>query len=110
MTLHNGVLYRRTLPLPAFVLHPLTAVFLAVLHVYLAAGHLLNLYRGSIQWTDVWKGSGALAGAYVFAALASRGFARKADIGKRMSTSKTNSPAVTLLCLVFLGLVAAVPQ
>ena len=80
MTLHNDVLYRRTLPLPAFVLHPLTAVFLAVLHVYLAAGHLLNLFRGSIQWTDVWKGFGALAGAYVFAALAARGFARKADI------------------------------
>lgn len=75
MTLHSGTLYR-TLPLPAFVFHPLSSVFLAVLHVYLAAGHLLNLFSGSIHWTDIWKGFGALVGAYVFVALASRGLAR----------------------------------
>jgi hypothetical protein len=27
-----------------------------------------------LQWTHIWKGFGALAGAYIFAALASRGF------------------------------------
>jgi hypothetical protein len=26
-----------------------------------------------VEWTHIWKGFGALAGAYVFAALASRG-------------------------------------
>jgi hypothetical protein len=75
MTLNSGMPYR-TLPLPAFVFHPLTSALLAVLHVYLAAGHLSNLFSGSIHWTDIWKGFGALAGAYVFIALASRGFAR----------------------------------
>jgi hypothetical protein len=45
--------------------------------VYLAAGHLVNLAPGHIEWTGVWKGFGALAAAYVFAALASRGFRRK---------------------------------
>jgi len=65
-----------TLPLPAFVLHPLTALGLAVLHSYLAVGHLSKLSLGSMLWTDIWKGFGALAAAYVFAALASRGLAR----------------------------------
>jgi polyhydroxyalkanoate synthase len=32
-----------------------------------------KLFGGPVQWTDVWKGFGALGGAYVFAALASRG-------------------------------------
>jgi len=32
--------YSVTLPLPAFVLHPLTALGLAVLHTYLAVDHL----------------------------------------------------------------------
>ena len=109
MRQHSGMVYR-TPPLPAFVFHPLIAASLAVLHVYLAAGHLLNLFSGSIHWTDIWKGFGALAGAYVFAALASRGFARKAGIGKQMSTSDTKSLRVSLVCLVFFGLVAAVPQ
>jgi hypothetical protein len=45
-------------------------------HVYLAAGHLWQLIAGDVQWTHCWKGFGALAGVYVFAALASRGFAR----------------------------------
>ena len=64
------------LPLPGFVLRPLTAVFIAAVHVYLAAGHIWPLILGDVQWTHIWKGFGALAGTYVFAALASRGFAR----------------------------------
>jgi len=63
-------------PLPAFILHPLTALFLGGVHVYLAAGHLSKLFGGSREWTDIWKGFGALAGAYVFVALASRGIAQ----------------------------------
>jgi hypothetical protein len=67
----------KPLPLPAFVLHPFTAVGIAALHVYLAGEHLTKLFGGGpIQWTDIWKGFGALAGAYVFAALASRGHAQ----------------------------------
>lgn len=65
--------FRRALPLPAFVLHPLTAVVIAAVHVYLAFGHLSQLFGGDVQWTHIWKGFGALGGAYVFAALASRG-------------------------------------
>jgi hypothetical protein len=68
--------YSVTLPLPAFVLHPLTALGLAVLHAYLALGHLSKLSLGTMRWTDIWKGFGALAAAYVFTALASRGVAR----------------------------------
>ena len=63
---------RLVLPLPSFVLHPLTSVSLAVVHAYLATGHLLDLVAGHVEWTHVWKGFGALGGAYVFAALASR--------------------------------------
>lgn len=59
------------LPLPRFVLHPLTATAIAAVHVYLAAGHLAKL-AGHVEWTHIWKGTGALFGAYVFAALASR--------------------------------------
>jgi hypothetical protein len=66
------------LPLPAFVLHPLTAVGIAVMHVYLASGHLWKLFGGEATWTNIWKGFGALAGAYVFAALASRRLASRA--------------------------------
>lgn len=68
---------RWVLPLPAFVLHPLTAVIIAAVHVYLGAGHLSLLVGGEILWTHVWKGFGALAGAYVFAALASRSLASR---------------------------------
>ena len=68
--------YRFVLPLPGFVLHPLTAVIVAAVHVYLAAGHLWPLIGGEVQWTHIWKGFGALGGAYVFTALASRGLAR----------------------------------
>ena len=64
------------LPLPGWVLGPYTAVVIAAVHVYLSVGHLSNLIRDPVQWTDFWKGFGALGGAYVFAALATRGFAR----------------------------------
>jgi hypothetical protein len=47
-------------------------MIIAAVHVYLAAGHLSQLIGGDLQWTHCWKGFGALAGAYVFAALASR--------------------------------------
>ena len=65
------------LPLPGFVLHPFTALSVAVLHVYLSFGHLSKLFGGDVQWTHIWKGFGSLVGAYVFAALASRGLARE---------------------------------
>jgi hypothetical protein len=71
----EAMAFRYSLPLPRWVLHPFTAVAIAVVHVYLATGHVLPLLAGDIQWTHVWKGFGALGGAYVFAALASRGFA-----------------------------------
>jgi hypothetical protein len=60
------------LRLPRFVLHPLTAMIIAAVHVYLAYGHISDLLAGHVTWTNLWKGSGALGGAYVFAALASR--------------------------------------
>jgi len=65
------------LPLPSFVLQPITAVIISVVHIYLAAGHLFHLFSGEVFWEHIWKGFGALGGAYVFAAIASRGFARK---------------------------------
>jgi hypothetical protein len=61
------------------VLHPFTALVIAVVHVYLSYGHLSALFGGDIQWTHIWKGFGALTGAYVFAALASRGLSRGSD-------------------------------
>jgi hypothetical protein len=70
---HDGLRFRSPLPLPAFVLHPLTALIIACVHVYLAAGHLSRLFGGETTWTNIWKGFGALAGAYVFVALGSRG-------------------------------------
>lgn len=78
------------LPLPAFVLHPLTAVGIAVLHVYLGTEHLLKLFGGEVTWTNIWKGFGALAGAYVFAALASRGLARQTS--KRLVSDDAMRP------------------
>ena len=72
----DGRHLRGALPLPAFVLHPLTALIIAAVHIYLAAGHLLKLFGGETTWTNAWKGFGALGGAYVFAAFASRGLAR----------------------------------
>ena len=71
--------FRTVLPLPAFLLHPLTAVVVAAVHVYLAFGHLSDLFGGDIQLTHIWKGFGALAGAYIFAALASRALVRRED-------------------------------
>jgi|GEM_PF-3910572 hypothetical protein len=67
------------LPLPAFVLAPVTSLIIAAVHVYLSFGHLTKLFGGEVQWTHIWKGFGALAGAYVFAALASRGLARQPE-------------------------------
>jgi hypothetical protein len=76
MKVLDGMSFRNALPLPAFVLHPLTALVIACLHVYLAVEHLSKLFGGEVTWTNIWKGSGALAGAYVFAALASRRLAQ----------------------------------
>jgi hypothetical protein len=76
MKVLDGISFRNALPLPAFVLHPLTALVIACLHVYLAVEHLSKLFGGELTWTNIWKGSGALAGAYVFAALASRRLAQ----------------------------------
>ena len=84
MTVREAGPFRFVLPLPGFVLHPLTAVVIAAVHIYLAAGHLTELTAGNMEWTHVWKGFGALAGAYVFAALASRGLVevrRSASVG-----------------------------
>ena len=67
---------RFVLPLPSWVLHPYTAVIIALAHIYLSVGHLSKLFGGDVQWTHFWKGFGSLGGAYVFAALATRGFAR----------------------------------
>src|SRR6476646_9784294 len=67
--------FRFVLPLPRIVLHPLTSVVVCVVHIYLAVGHLGPLAAGDVQWTHIWKGFGALAGAYIFLALASRGLA-----------------------------------
>ena len=68
----------RVLPLPRFVLHPITTMVIAAMHIYLAFGHLSRLVGGDVEWTHIWKGFGALGGAYVFAALTSRGLARRA--------------------------------
>jgi hypothetical protein len=49
-----------------------------VLHVYLGGGHLLDLGAGQVSWTHLWKGFGALFGAYYFAALATADSSRGA--------------------------------
>jgi hypothetical protein len=59
-------------PLPRFVFHPATALVIAAVHVYLGVGHLSHLVAGQVEWEHIWKGFGALFGAYEFAALASR--------------------------------------
>ena len=76
MLMQSTAASRLLLPLPSFVLHPYTAIVIAVIHVYLSIGHLSKLFGGDVQWAHFWKGFGSLGGAYVFAALASRGFAR----------------------------------
>jgi hypothetical protein len=55
MKVHNGIPLRGVLPLPALVLHPLTALGIACVHVYLAAGHLSKLFGGEMTWTNIWK-------------------------------------------------------
>jgi hypothetical protein len=67
---------RLVLPLSDFVLQPCTAIVIALVHIYLSVGHLSQLFGGDVQWTHFWKGFGSLGGAYVFAALATRGFAQ----------------------------------
>jgi len=56
MTVPNARSFRFVLPLPSFVLHPLTAVVIAAVHVYLGVGHLSKLFGGDLQWTHFWKG------------------------------------------------------
>ena len=80
--------FRFVLPLPTFTFHPLTAALIAATHVYLAAEHLLKLFGGEVTWTNIWKGFGALAGAYVFAALASRGLAKREGHPPRRATEE----------------------
>jgi hypothetical protein len=98
MKVNNPIPFRFVLPLPGFVLRPLTAVVIAAVHDYLASGHLSQLIAGDLQWTHCWKGFGALAGAYVFTALASRGLARGEDRRLRLDpdgrgTSQRFGPA-----------------
>ena len=84
------------LPLPGFVLRPITAVVIAIVHVYLAVGHLSMLFGGDVQWTHIWKGFGALAGAYVFAALASRGLTRQEGPVRKPLVDQTPSIASSI--------------
>jgi hypothetical protein len=63
MKLPTTMIFRSPLPLPRFVLHPLVALLIAVLHVYLSFEHLSKLFGGDVEWTQIWKGFGALAGA-----------------------------------------------
>ena len=93
MSVSNPVPPRFVLPLPRIVLHPLTAVAIAAVHVYLAAGHLAKLAAGNVEWTHLWKGVGALAGAYVFAALASRGLTEAASRRELGSPNRESEPA-----------------
>jgi hypothetical protein len=77
------------LPLPRFAFSPLTLVAISAIHVYLSMGHLAHLLAGEIEWTHIWKGFGALAGAYVFTALASRRFAARRTPDLTGSTSSS---------------------
>src|SRR5271169_3183836 len=77
MTSENFNKSSRVLPLPGFIFKPFTAAIISAVHIYLAVGHLIHLFLGEVTWTNIWKGFGALGGAYVFAALASRQFARE---------------------------------
>ena len=84
------------LPLPRFVLHPFTAASIAVVHVYLAFGHLSKLFGGEVQWAHFWKGFGALFGAYVFAALASRRVAKPLQRGNPRAGDVEKSGSVSV--------------
>jgi hypothetical protein len=53
MKAHSALRFRLELPLPRFVLHPLTAVAIAFVHVYLAVGHLAELVAGHVEWTTL---------------------------------------------------------
>jgi hypothetical protein len=75
------------LPLPGFIFKPFTAGLVSVVHVYLSSGHLYHLFSGEITWTNIWKGFGALGGAYVFAALASRSFDQRHKESKMINTA-----------------------
>jgi hypothetical protein len=75
---------RLHLPLPRFIFHPLVAWIIALVHIYFAAKYLLLLFGGDLSWANTWKGFGALLGAYVFAALASR---RKLVLGRFFHSS-----------------------
>ena len=88
MKAHNTMRSGLVLPLPRFVLHPLTALVIAGVHVYLAYAHLTHLFGGEVEWTHIWKGFGALSGAYVFAALATRGLAQKSVVSEWYSATK----------------------
>lgn len=61
---------RFDLPLPKLASDPRLFWLLAVLHLYLAFGHLLPLLAGETTWENVWKSGGALLAVYWFAALA----------------------------------------
>ena len=79
------------LPLPGFVLRPFTAAVIAVVHLYLAFGHLSQLFGGDIQWTHIWKGVGAAGGADVVAALASRGLRNGSSVRDHPRSPAANS-------------------
>lgn len=64
----------------------MTAAVVAVVHLTLAAGHLSDLLRGDLAPVHVGKGFGALAGAYVFAALATRTLATRALATRALAT------------------------
>lgn len=51
MKVHNPKPFRLVLPLPSFVLRPLTAAVVAAVHVYLAVGYLPQLILSDVQWT-----------------------------------------------------------
>jgi len=74
------------LPLPGFIFKPLTATIISAVHIYLSVEHLSPLFSGEVTWTNCWKGFGALGGAYVFAALASRQFVRKRKESKNVKS------------------------
>ncbi|HXJ37380.1 MAG TPA: hypothetical protein VMS22_25410 [Candidatus Eisenbacteria bacterium] len=57
------------LPLPRFARSPIFFLGLAALQVHLGGGHILASFRTGVTWTDIWKGFGAMAGAYYFLAL-----------------------------------------
>jgi len=76
MTIQSPLRPQYVLPLPDFMLHRYTAIIIAAVHIYLSLSHISKLFGGDVQWTHFWKGFGSLGGAYVFAALASRGFAQ----------------------------------